>query len=338
MKSLKKYGLILGIALFMCSFCGFFVMNAMAEDETVTVKTDFTTLTSLDNVPAIVESVGVSVNADATHGAIPSDEWSSPFPIADTSYIIYEIDATVNGKDCIFDTVGINIEGRVWNQNDGTAHEENAVNVYTGTNKTDVSTLVHSYNPGNSNNSTNFAALGETLDLSAGFSEGYNKVYIKVELVQSKVSNAGTTADTDGNIDIWFAGVKLSCVEITATTKVVEKEYANVKYYDGETLINTAEYEKGSAIEAYIPAEKDGYDFDGWYLDRELTQKLSENYIVDEDVSVYGKWTEKSVPIKPDEPTKGCGCGSHIEVAPTVIILAAVAVSVIIIRRKQKHR
>ena len=333
MKTLRKCGLVLGIAFLLSCFCGISVMNAKAEGETITVKTDFTTLTSLENVNGVVESTGVSVNADASHGAIPSGTWATPFLIADTSYIIYEIDAKVNGGNRILDTVAISINGRVWNQNDGTAHAENAVNVYTGIAKNNVSTLVHSYNPSNSNNSTNFAALGEALNLTEYFAAGYSKAYIKVELVQSKVSNGGTTADADGNIDIWFAGVKLSCVEITATTKEgAVIEYVNVKYYDGATLVNTVEYEKGSAIKAYIPAEKDGYDFDGWYLDQELTQRVSENYIVNEDVSIYGKWTAT---VSPETPKKGCG--SHIEAAPVAIVLAAVAVAFIAIRRKQRR-
>ena len=333
MKTLRKYGLVLGIAFLLSCFCGIYVMNAKAEGETITVKTDFTTRTSLENVDGVVESTGVSVNEDASHGAIPSGEWASPFLIADKSYIIYEIDAKVNGANQIFDTIAISIEGRVWNQNDGTAHAENAVNVYTGIAKNDVSTLVHSYTPANSNNTTNFASLGEALNLSEYFAAGYNKAYIKVELVQSKVSNGGTTADADGNIDIWYAGVKLSCVEITATTKAgAAIEYVNVSYYDGATLVNTVEYEKGSKIEAYVPAEKDGYDFDGWYLDQELSQKVGENYIVNEDVSVYGKWTAK---VSPETPKKGCG--SHIEAAPVAIVLAVVAVAVIAIRRKKNN-
>lgn len=331
MRTLKKYGFILCVALFFSAFCGLSVMSAKADGETITVKTDFTTLVSLENVDGIVESTGVSVNADAAHGVIPSNEWASPFLIADESYIIYEIDATVNGNNHVCDTIGITIEGRVWNQNDGTAHSENAVNVYIGTAKDNVSTLAHSYNPANSNNSTNFAALGETLNLSEFFAAGYNKVYIKVELVQSKVSAGGTTADADGNIDIWFAGVKLSCVEITATTKAgVEIEYVNVNYYDGATLVKTVEYEKGSTIDAYIPDEKDGYDFDGWYLDEGLTQKVGENHIVNEDLSVYGKWTAK---VSPETSKKGCG--SRIEAMPIAIALAAVAIAVIATRRKR---
>ena len=333
MKTLKKCGLILCVALVFSVFCGLSAMSARADDETITVKTDFTTLSSLENVDGIVESTGVSVNADASHGAIPSNEWASPFLIADESYIIYEIDATVNGNNHVCDTVAISIEGRVWNQNDGTAHNENAVNIYIGTTKNDVSTLAHSYNPTNSNNTTNFAALGETLDLSEYFAAGYNKVYVKVELVQSKVSDGGTTANDEGEIDIWFAGVKLSCVEITATTKAgVVIEYVNVYYYDGETLVNTVEYEKGSAMSAYVPDEKDGYDFDGWYLDEELTQKVSENYVVNDNVSVYGKWTAK---VAPETPKKGCG--SHIEAAPIAIALVAVAVAVIATRRKKNR-
>lgn len=518
------------MALLMCSFLGLSAVSALADAD-VTVKTDFTALTSLDDADGVVESVGVSVNGDATHGAIPSDTWGSPFLIADKSYIVYELDATKTGEGKIFDTVSVSIDGRVWNQNSGTAHAENAVNVYAGVKKNNVSTLIHSYNPGNSNNSTNFAALGEPLDLSEFFAAGYNKAYIKVELVQSKTTDGETVAGDDGTIDIWFAGVKLKSVEISATTKVGElavipdfemesdftkqplssanvmtavgvcsdsnehgllagsawgasvsvpeqsyviyklkaddrkvfdklllgisgklwgqddenayaynsfvisfsddnenydneivlncaavgngefayenfdasdripagsdtiyikiefkqyvasagdqielafvgtklykvsvagvfadKEYVNVNYYDGETIVNTVEYEKGSDLAAYVPAEKEGYDFDGWYLDAETTQKLPENYVVEADVSIYGKWTEKQSPDNPDTPdnpdnpdnpdkpenpdkpteTKK-GCGSAIGTASVAVMFTAIAAAFIAIRRKEKR-
>lgn len=236
MKTLKKVGLSFCVALCLCSFCGLSVTSTFATgNENVSVVTDFTALNSLSGVSGIVETKGVSVGGDDKHGAIPSATWADPSLIADSSYIIYEIDATANGADRIFDTVNLKIDGIVWNQDNGTAHNENAVNVYTGLTEDSVTNLVHSYKPENSNNkpsfyeasnTINFAPLGDALDLSAYFKaeeKGYDKVYIKVELVQSKVSAGGTTANADGTIALGFIGVKLSNVEINATTKVGEK-------------------------------------------------------------------------------------------------------------------
>ncbi|MBQ9480691.1 MAG: InlB B-repeat-containing protein [Clostridia bacterium] len=212
----KKIGLVVILTLCLALFGGILSVGAMAEDAVITVTTDFGKIETLDGASNIVDHKGVSVNADQTHGAIPSNEWGSPFHIADESYIIYEIKATDNGADQVFDTLKLNVNARVWNQNDGTAHNENAINIYIGTSPAAANYLVHSYTPAEQNTGANFDDLAET-DL--GVAAGYATAYVKVELKQSKASGEGTLADENGDIDIWYAGIKLNTITFTATTK-----------------------------------------------------------------------------------------------------------------------
>lgn len=233
MKNFKTFGLTmcLGLCLAATAAGSIAVNEVYAEEATnaVSVTTNFSALAAMSDETAIVESQGVSVCADATHGAIPSTAWGDPFQIADQSYMIYEVKATDVGANQVFDTLKVNINARLWNQNDGTAHNENAINVYVGTSPATATYLVKSYGPGEVNTGAAFADFPE-LDLST-IAAGYGAAYIKVELKQTKNATCGkakdahdhgacgTVASSDGYIGIWNAGVKLNTISISATTK-----------------------------------------------------------------------------------------------------------------------
>lgn len=232
MKNFKTFGLTMCLGLCLAATAGGIAVNDVyAEEATngISVTTNFSALAAMSDETAIVESQGVSVCADATHGAIPSTAWGDPFQIADSSYMIYEVKATETGANQVFDTLKVNINARLWNQNDGTAHNENAINVYIGTSPATATYLVKSYAPGEVNTGASFVDFPE-LDLSA-IAAGYGAAYIKVELKQTKNATCGqakdahdhnacgTVASSDGYIGIWNAGVKLNTVSISATTK-----------------------------------------------------------------------------------------------------------------------
>lgn len=64
-----------------------------------------------------------------------------------------------------------------------------------------------------------------------------------------------------------------------------------VTYMDGTTTLKTdAEAVDGSNI-SYTP-KKYGYDFEGWYTESTLENKISDSYTVTEDVTLYANWTE----------------------------------------------
>ena len=63
-----------------------------------------------------------------------------------------------------------------------------------------------------------------------------------------------------------------------------------ITYKDGDSTIYTDDAVEGSNI-TYSP-KKYGYDFEGWYTEPELTNKVDSNYTVTADDTLYAKWTE----------------------------------------------
>lgn len=291
MRKFKKFGLAICLGLCLAATGGgIAAINAYADEasgtevvetaaNTVNVTTNFGTLSSLSADSAIVESKGVSVCASPDHGAIPSDAWGDPYLIADQSYMIYEIKATSVGENQVFDTLKLNLNAKMWGQNDGTAYGENAINVYIGTSPATATYLVQSYTPGSVSTGGDFGDFGE-LDLST-IAAGYGAAYIKIEMKQSKNANCGqakdahnhgdcgTVASSDGYIAMWNAGVKMKTVSITATTKegeaVATPDYTLSSDFTKNKLDACNVYDKkGVASDGnehgLVPAEA----WDGW--------------------------------------------------------------------------
>lgn len=81
-----------------------------------------------------------------------------------------------------------------------------------------------------------------------------------------------------------------------------EKHTITFKNSDG-TEIDSAKYESGTMVDLvkHIP-EKDGYKFEGWYTDAELTNKVTSIKLTD-DTTLYAKWVVsdgETVIAKPD--------------------------------------
>ena len=63
-----------------------------------------------------------------------------------------------------------------------------------------------------------------------------------------------------------------------------------VTYMDGESTLNTEEIVKDNKV-SYAP-KKYGYDFEGWYTDSTLTNKINKDtYTVTDNVTLYANWT-----------------------------------------------
>ena len=61
-------------------------------------------------------------------------------------------------------------------------------------------------------------------------------------------------------------------------------------------------YNLGSEVVIIAHPDKD-YSFDGWYTEAEFTTEWDFNNSVDEDITLYAKWTEKVKPVvEEDEP------------------------------------
>ncbi len=70
---------------------------------------------------------------------------------------------------------------------------------------------------------------------------------------------------------------------------------------NGGSAVDKVEAAKGKTITLTNPT-KEGFIFDGWYLDPELTQKASSSFEVTGNVTLYAKWTEKTENEPEDEP------------------------------------
>ncbi|MBQ8551315.1 MAG: InlB B-repeat-containing protein [Clostridia bacterium] len=63
-----------------------------------------------------------------------------------------------------------------------------------------------------------------------------------------------------------------------------------VIYYDGEEQVEYTRVKKGETAEEYVPEAKEGMVFDGWYTDKELTEKFDFTTEIYESVNLYAKW------------------------------------------------
>lgn len=63
---------------------------------------------------------------------------------------------------------------------------------------------------------------------------------------------------------------------------------------DGENICDDLHIPKGIYSSLPIPT-KDGFDFDGWYLDSEMKNKCLDTYTFAADTTLYGSWKENNV-------------------------------------------
>ena len=223
--------------------------------------TDFTAIKSLADAGA-VDYAGLAADANPDHGAIPSEVWGDPYKIADESYVTYRLDATELGEGKIFKALSLDIDARIWGQNDATAYAQNSVIVYVGYREDMVNQLVKTFTAADSGGTTNRESL-PTLDLTP-WAAGYETVYVKIRLVQSTEANCGknlddeghdhcasdnpcgTVATADGYIGIWQAGVKLYSVDFTGETETgeakVPADYQLIDEFTSEALSESDVY------------------------------------------------------------------------------------------------
>jgi uncharacterized repeat protein (TIGR02543 family) len=63
--------------------------------------------------------------------------------------------------------------------------------------------------------------------------------------------------------------------------------------FNNGTTIENQEVDLGSKVTSVIP-EKEGYIFDGWYTDSEFTNKFDFNTAINNDITLYAKWTQSN--------------------------------------------
>lgn len=97
-----------------------------------------------------------------------------------------------------------------------------------------------------------------------------------------------------GNSQIWIESILITYEEGVATSKFVPVPTNEVKFNtDGASEIKSYFFEDGDDFKLPGNPKKDGFDFDGWYLEDTFTTKVDLEYVVTEDVTLYAKWLEK---------------------------------------------
>ena len=73
----------------------------------------------------------------------------------------------------------------------------------------------------------------------------------------------------------------------------------------GGSNIDSIRVKRNTVIQKPSDPIKDGYDFEGWYSDKNLTDKFDFDTKITKSITLYANWTEKEQPDKPAiiEPT-----------------------------------
>lgn len=75
---------------------------------------------------------------------------------------------------------------------------------------------------------------------------------------------------------------------VSSDNSFVEVDYA-VNFYDDSELIHAIGAVANSTVKEFVPA-KDGYAFEGWYTDKDLTVRYNFSTAVTKDINLYAKW------------------------------------------------
>ncbi len=128
---------------------------------------------------------------------------------------------------------------------------------------------------------------GDTYDLSKGLIINNGSLYLPNEPVTSRENVYRLNVSGNGEI----------LVKDRQTSNTIATLY-RVTYQDGsDTLKTGVSYIDGTAFD-YTPSEKEGFAFDGWYKEENLTTKWDfESDKVSSDITLHTKWNKVPVSI-----------------------------------------
>ncbi|MFC2661770.1 MAG: InlB B-repeat-containing protein [Eubacterium sp.] len=103
--------------------------------------------------------------------------------------------------------------------------------------------------------------------------------------------------DQDGNTvqdptKVNVSGDTVYTAQWTKNETPVTEHTVTFHYNDGKTADSTTKVEDGKELSKPSDPVRDGYTFDGWYTDEELTTKYDFTKKVTDDMSLYAKWTK----------------------------------------------
>jgi len=76
-------------------------------------------------------------------------------------------------------------------------------------------------------------------------------------------------------------------------TQVVDVTYTITFDTNGGSIVSSVSVDNGDTLTLPANPTKDGYTFEGWYLDPELATSFDTNGAILSDLTLYAKWTEE---------------------------------------------
>ena len=126
----------------------------------------------------------------------------------------------------------------------------------------------------------------------------------------------------------WYEGDTVDAIPV----------YVTVTFMDGDTVLNTMSCQKGETVVAGI-ARKDGYTFAGWYTDAACTVAWDADAAVNEDITVYAKFTANQDGQDPGsdsgETEKG-GCNSALFGGMAALAIGMITVAGALMKRRER--
>ena len=150
---------------------------------------------------------------------------------------------------------------------------------------------------------------GNVINESKDLVHGEN---VKIYGAPPDVENKKFAGWVDQNQVVWEAGADYTVEgDMTFTAKWLNKHTLSFETNGGTTISPLVRWEEQEInLDEYTTA-RTGYDFEGWYSDLALTQKIT-SVTLDSDKTIYAKWTAKSGGNGGSSGTSSGGGGGNV--------------------------
>lgn len=115
--------------------------------------------------------------------------------------------------------------------------------------------------------------------------------------------------DADGVKSAWYKTNSITFNKQSRPSRgggLVSSNSFSVRFNtNGGNTVPTQSVKRGETIKTVETPVRDGFIFDGWYTDKELTERFDADTKITSSITLYAKWTEKSADdTKPADNTK----------------------------------
>ena len=134
---------------------------------------------------------------------------------------------------------------------------------------------------------------GTEITLTATPDEGYEFTSFSV-----KDSDENEIEVTDGKFIMPAKNVTVSAIFNKKNESQNNTVFTVTFITNGDSSVESQSVERGKTAKMPNPPTKEGFKFDGWFLDEEFTQNFSFDTLITSDVKLYAKWLEESISIE----------------------------------------